>query len=57
MIRDGMIKRGIPQIGVNPRTPDFVKLAQVFACPGIQIDSETGFQKALGDALRQPALA
>ena len=52
MIRDGMIKRGIPQIGVNPRAPDFVKLAQAFGCPGIRIDCETGFQEALSDALR-----
>ena len=27
MIRDGMVKRGIPEIGVNPRNPDFIKLA------------------------------
>ena len=32
MIRDGMRKRDIPEIGVNPRAPDFVKLADAFGC-------------------------
>ena len=30
MIRDGMLKRGIAEIGVNPVAPDFVKLAEAF---------------------------
>ncbi|MCP4469669.1 MAG: 5-guanidino-2-oxopentanoate decarboxylase [Gammaproteobacteria bacterium] len=51
MIRDGMIKRGIPQIGVNPRAPDFLKLADAFGCPGTQVDSDASFRQALGDAL------
>lgn len=52
MIRDGMIKRNIPQIGVNPRAPDFVKLAEAFGCQGITVENETGFRTALNDAMR-----
>ena len=51
MIRDGMIKRGIPEIGVNPRAPDFIKLADAFGCPGCNVDSEAGFRQALKDAM------
>ena len=51
MIRDGMVKRGIPEIGVNPRAPDFIKLADAFGCPGIKVDSETGFRQALKEAM------
>jgi 5-guanidino-2-oxopentanoate decarboxylase len=50
MIRDGMVARGIPEIGVNPRAPDFVKLADAFGCPGTRVDSEDSFSQALGDA-------
>lgn len=50
MIRDGMKKRGIPEIGVNPRAPDFVKLADAFGCPGVAVDSEAGLRRALDDA-------
>ena len=52
MIRDGMVKRGIPEIGVNPRAPDFVKLAEAFGCPGVAVDSEAGFRDALQSALQ-----
>lgn len=51
MIRDGMTKRGIPEIGVNPRNPDFMKLADAFGCPGIAVDSPDAFRSALNDAL------
>ncbi len=51
MIRDGMAKRGIPQIGVNPRNPNFMKLADAFGCPGILADSAEAFDTALRDAL------
>jgi len=50
MIRDGMVKRGIPEIGVNPRAPDFVKLADAFGCPGTLVDSVASFRQALADA-------
>jgi len=51
MIRDGMVKRDIPQIGVNPKAPDFIKLADAFGCPGVKIDSQAGFRQALNDAM------
>jgi 5-guanidino-2-oxopentanoate decarboxylase len=51
MIRDGMVKRGIPEIGVNPQAPDFVKLADAFGCPGSRVDSEAGFRQALNAAM------
>ena len=51
MIRDGMRKRGIPEIGVNPKAPDFIKLAEAFGCPGVSVDSETGFRQALKTAM------
>ena len=40
MIRDGMVKRGIPQIGVNPRAPDFIKMAEAFGCPALTFTIE-----------------
>ncbi len=51
MIRDGMVKRGIPEIGVNPKAPDFIKLAEAFGCPGIKVDSDASFRRALHDAM------
>ena len=54
MIRDGMVKRDIPQIGVNPKAPDFIKLADAFGCPGVKIDSQAGFRQALNDAMTHP---
>lgn len=51
MIRDGMRKRGYPEIGVNPRNPDFVKLAEAFGCPGIAVDSASAFETALRNAM------
>jgi len=54
MIRDGMLKRGIPEIGVNPKAPDFIKLADAFGCPGASVDSEAGFREALQTAMRHP---
>jgi 5-guanidino-2-oxopentanoate decarboxylase len=52
MIRDGMVKRGIPEIGVNPRAPDFLKLADAFGCPGTLVDSDASFRQALSDAFQ-----
>ncbi len=52
MIRDGMVKRGIPEIGVNPKAPDFLKLADAFGCPGVQVDSEASFKQAMDDAFQ-----
>ena len=47
MIRDGMVKRGIPEIGVNPKAPDFVKLADAFGCPGSVVHDADSFVNAL----------
>lgn len=52
MIRDGMRKRGYPEIGVNPRNPDFIKLADAYGCPGVVVDSASGFEATLRDAMR-----
>ena len=51
MIRDGMTKRGIPEIGVNRRNPDFMKLADAFRCPGVLADSAEKFQTTLREAI------
>lgn len=51
MIRDGLVKRDIPEIGVNPRAPDFVMLAEAFGCPGTVAHCEDSFVGALTDAL------
>lgn len=51
MIRDGMRKRGYPEIGVNPRNPDFIRLAAAFHCPGVQVSGTHEFRTALRDAL------
>lgn len=51
MIRDGMRKRGYPEIGVNPRNPDFIKLADAFGCPGVPVASAREFETALREAL------
>ena len=54
MIRDGMVKRGIPQIGVNPEAPDFVKLAEAFGCPGIEVCDQESFIDAIAEAFNYP---
>ena len=52
MIRDGMIKRGISQIGVNPKNPDFMKIAEGFGCHGVRPDSLASFASAADKALQ-----
>ncbi len=51
MIRDGMIKRGIPPIGVIPKNPDFIKVAEGFRCLTAQPDSLEAFAGAVETAL------
>lgn len=51
MIRDGMVKRGISRIGVNPRNPDFMKIAEGFGCHGARPDSMASFASAVDEAL------
>ena len=55
MIRDGMTKRGISQIGVNPRNPDFMKIAEGFGCHAVRPDSLASFASAVDDALQASA--
>lgn len=50
MIRDGMRKRNIPEIGVNPIAPDFLKLAEAFGCPGCKVNDAQDFRNRLSDA-------
>ncbi|MFP6717563.1 MAG: 5-guanidino-2-oxopentanoate decarboxylase [Alphaproteobacteria bacterium] len=50
MIRDGMVKRGIPEIGVNPVAPNFEKLAAAFGCPGENVTNESQFRVSLNNA-------
>ena len=54
MIRDGMRQRGIDEIGVNPRAPDFIKLADAFGCPASVVQSAGEFRSCLQDALQHP---
>ena len=53
MIRDGMRKRGYPEIGVDPLNPNFIKLAEAFHCPGVLPDSEEAFTSELKIALKR----
>ena len=54
MIRDGMVKRDIPEIGVNPRAPDFIKLAEAFGCPGHLVEDEVACKTVLQQAFVHP---
>ena len=44
--------RGIPEIGVNPVAPDFIKVAEAFGCPGVNVDSDAELRGALDLALQ-----
>ncbi|MFQ5786192.1 MAG: 5-guanidino-2-oxopentanoate decarboxylase [Alphaproteobacteria bacterium] len=50
-IRDDMIERGIAPIGVSPRNPDYLKLAEAFGARATRPDSLEGFAAAVGAAL------
>ena len=49
-IRDNMVARGIPEIGVNPRNPDYVALAEAFGARATRPDSLDAFKAALNEA-------
>ena len=49
-IRDDMIEKGIPEIGVSPRNPDYIKLAESFGARATRPDSLDAFKAALGRA-------
>jgi thiamine pyrophosphate-dependent acetolactate synthase large subunit-like protein len=50
-IRDDMISKGIPEVGVNPRNPDYLQLARAFGCHGVRPDSLDGIADAVAKAL------
>ncbi len=50
-IRDDMIAKGIPELGVSPRNPDYQLLARAFGCHSVRADSLAGFAAAVTDAL------
>jgi len=49
-IRDDMISKGIPEVGVNPRNPDYQQLARAFGCHAVRPDSLDGFADAVAKA-------
>ncbi len=51
-IRDDMIDRGIPEIGVRGRNPDFIAVAEGFGCRTARPDSLGAFESAVGEALQ-----
>ncbi len=48
-IRDGMIARDIPTIGVNQHNPDFIKLAEAYGCLTASPQSTGELEAALRD--------
>ncbi len=50
-IRDGMNERGIPEIGVNPRNPDYLQLARAFGCHAVRPDGHAALADAVATAL------
>ena len=50
-IRDDMIAKGIPEVGVNPRNPDYQALARAFGCHAVRPDSLDAFAGAVTEAL------
>ncbi|MBM3600559.1 MAG: 5-guanidino-2-oxopentanoate decarboxylase [Alphaproteobacteria bacterium] len=50
-IRDGMVQRGMPEIGVNIRNPDFAALARAYGCHARRPDSLAQFQSDVTAAL------
>jgi 5-guanidino-2-oxopentanoate decarboxylase len=49
-IRDGMVSRNIPTIGVNQHNPDFLKLAEAYGCLTVSPDSIESLKQAVRDA-------
>jgi 5-guanidino-2-oxopentanoate decarboxylase len=50
-IADGMDERHIPRIGVEPRSPDFVRLAQSLGCHATRAASREHLTESVHDAL------
>jgi 5-guanidino-2-oxopentanoate decarboxylase len=51
-IAGDMVGRGIPEIAVKPRNPDFQALARAFHCHAIRPDSLSGLTQALEEAFK-----
>ena len=49
--RGGMDERRIPRIGVEPRSPDFVRLAESLGCHATRAASAGHFSQAVREAL------
>lgn len=54
-IRDDMKASGIPEIGVNPRNPDFLALAHAFGCHATRPDGLDAFKETLARAFEAEA--
>ncbi len=53
-IRDGMVRRGIPPVGVDSLNPDFRLLAEAFGCDGLRPRSLDEVTAAVERALSAP---
>ncbi|MSP83575.1 MAG: 5-guanidino-2-oxopentanoate decarboxylase [Alphaproteobacteria bacterium] len=51
-IRDDMIRKGIPQIGVSPTNPDYLALAKAFGAKAVRPTSLKGVKAALKKAFK-----
>jgi thiamine pyrophosphate-dependent acetolactate synthase large subunit-like protein len=49
-IRDGLVQRGVAEIGVNLRNPDHLMLARAFGCEAVRPASLDGFKAAVAGA-------
>ena len=52
-IRDGMIQRGIPEIGVTLRNPDHHMLAKAMGCPSLRAEDPAMLAAALKEAFKR----
>jgi 5-guanidino-2-oxopentanoate decarboxylase len=50
-IADGMDERRIPRIGVEPRSPDFTRLAESLGCHGVRASGAEHLTKSVHEAL------
>ncbi|MBI1779627.1 MAG: 5-guanidino-2-oxopentanoate decarboxylase [Proteobacteria bacterium] len=50
-IRDGLVARGVPEIGVNLRNPDHLALARAFGCRAVRPESLEAFTDSVREAL------
>lgn len=53
-VRDEMLRRGVPEIGVNRRNPDHLALARSMGCHAVRPESMEDLTAALEEALEGP---